>query len=338
MALASVNSAVRQSVKPLLDDMHLDGMRAGLAHWIQQNQTINHARVLLAQTSTGTIADGASGTIPSGIINAQLEHYPQADSSNEIDDTMNGNGNMSSGGNIQLAQVSRSRRTPNIRSKKALKPESEAQQGPLMASHPLFSQDPKDVPFDNYARINRTFKTDIAKAEQSQDYGTVNRNLKTHQAVAVGLYQLQLKPLIDVGMLAPDSKSIDDPNSWIGPLAQYYGVFSLQDFLANPSAQEAALDKYLRINERYLEFDGTLQYQGRIIHGLEGDIPVTYAGLMAAAHREGHGAVFRYFQYLEKHLWDSKGIENLPQGNSFKNIERRLRTFAGVDPYMESEE
>ncbi|MBW6396470.1 hypothetical protein KPL78_01365 [Roseomonas sp. HJA6] len=104
-------------------------------------------------------------------------------------------------------------------------------------------------------------------------------------------------------------------------------------FLANPAAQEAALNRYMNDNERQLERAGVWARGERreIIQGFDGQpVPLTPAGLAAAAHREGAP---RVIQYLEVRAANGALPASRPgqrgYRSSYNEIERRLRAFSG---------
>ena len=79
---------------------------------------------------------------------------------------------------------------------------------------------------------------------------------------------------------------------------------------------------------------GTLDvfdYRGQMIKGLEGNFRITPVGLMAAAHRRGHGDVRAYIRHQERNGWNSDfdGLDD-DWPDRFKQIETRLRTFESV--------
>ena len=114
---------------------------------------------------------------------------------------------------------------------------------------------------------------------------------------------------------------MDRAGNWTGK----YGVHSPAEFLADPEAQENALTDYLNDNIRLLHANGAVAYIGETIDGLKARFPVTRAGIIAAAHREGAPATTDYLKRLKGHGFSSKGLRlKLPD----RPIETRLRTFS----------
>ncbi len=166
----------------------------------------------------------------------------------------------------------------------------------------------------------RRFRSRLATAEtdnsQNFGYGEVN-NANDRLRVALGRYQLTPGALRAAGMM-------DRAGNWTGK----YGIHSRAEFLANPDAQEQALTDYLNDNERQLRANGAFTHIGETIDGVKARFPVTRAGIMAAAHREGAPATARYLNKIKAHGFTSKG---LALDRSELAIETRLRAFSGAD-------
>jgi hypothetical protein len=133
--------------------------------------------------------------------------------------------------------------------------------------------------------------------------------------IALGRYQLTPVALQAAGMM-------DRNGNWTGK----YGIHSRAEFLANPEAQERALSGYLDDNERQLKANGAFAHIGEtIVDGLKARFPVTRAGIMAAAHREGAPATKDYLTRIKANRLTSKGLPLKPPD---RPIETRLRTFS----------
>ncbi len=113
---------------------------------------------------------------------------------------------------------------------------------------------------------------------------------------------------------------INANGSWTGK----YGVHSRAEFLANPDAQEKALSDYLADTERQLRANGAFAHIGETIDGLKARFPVTRAGIIAAAHREGAPATEDYLNRIRANGSTSRGLRPKPRD---RPIETRLRTF-----------
>jgi hypothetical protein len=66
-----------------------------------------------------------------------------------------------------------------------------------------------------------------------------------------------------------------------------YGIHARAEFLADHEAQEKALIDLLHETERQLRANHAFDFVGRTLEGLNATFPITRAGLIAAAHREG---------------------------------------------------
>jgi hypothetical protein len=117
--------------------------------------------------------------------------------------------------------------------------------------------------------------------------------------------------------------------------ARAAGVASDSDFLASPAAQGAALSDVMRRNEEQLRAFGATRFIGQEVPGLREDaVPVTEAGLAAAAHREGAKGVRDYREHQAANQPPPVSVPD-QRGNlsRFIEIERRLRAFAQT-PYQ----
>ena len=87
----------------------------------------------------------------------------------------------------------------------------------------------------------------------------------------------------------------------------------------------------MRILEGQLRWNRATEFIGRTIIGIEDEITVTMAGLVAAAHRYGAQGVTDYLVYLESVHWMSDVDEFRDKlGDQLQAIERRLRLFQRV--------
>ncbi|WP_043836917.1 hypothetical protein [Muricoccus aerilatus] len=170
------------------------------------------------------------------------------------------------------------------------------------------------------------FRNRIA-AQESAAAGWGARNAASG---ALGRYQLLPVALRDIGWQ-------DASGNWTERAAAA-GVRSEADFLANPSAQEAAMGQYLARTERQLSANGALGAAGRTVKASDGQpVTLTEAGLVAAAHRRGAGAVARWLEHRTR-----TPDAPVPEASraAFAGVERRLRDFsdlsyaarAGVSP------
>ncbi len=168
------------------------------------------------------------------------------------------------------------------------------------------------------ARRGDPFRDRIAVAEGSREQYAV----RNPASGALGRYQFVPQALQDLGWK-------DASGAWTATAAAQ-GVTNEEQFLASPAAQEAAMTAYLARTEQQLSRNGALAQAGGSVPGLDGStVPVTEAGLMAAAHRRGAGSVARYLA----HRANTPDATLSPQQRqAFASVERRLRDFSEM-PY-----
>jgi hypothetical protein len=166
------------------------------------------------------------------------------------------------------------------------------------------------------------FRDRIAASESSVGRSDQGYGARNPASGALGRYQFLAEALRDMGWK-------DAQDGWTGTAARH-GVRSDADFLANPAAQEAAMDGYLRRAEQQLDRNGSLAQAGTTLTGLDGQaLRLTEAGLVAAAHRRGAGSVARYLAHRSA---TPEAAVTPQQRSAFAAVERRLREFAET-PY-----
>ncbi|MBP0444508.1 hypothetical protein J8J14_06910 [Roseomonas sp. SSH11] len=154
-------------------------------------------------------------------------------------------------------------------------------------------------------------------AQESAGAGWAARNLSSG---ALGRYQMLPVALRDIGWQ-------DAEGGWTAQAAAS-GVRSESDFLASPAAQEAAMTRYLQRTEQQLSANGALGAAGRTVTAMDGQpLPITQAGLVAAAHRRGAGTVARWLDHRTR-TPDAPVPET--SRAAFASVEQRLRDFAGL--------
>jgi hypothetical protein len=164
------------------------------------------------------------------------------------------------------------------------------------------------------------FRQRIAAAESSATAAQPGYGARNAASGALGRYQLLPVALRDIGWQ-------DAAGGWTA-LAARHEVATEADFLASPAAQEAAMDVYLRRAAQLLAQNGALDRAGGAVQGLAGDaIPVSEAGLLAAAHRRGAGSVARYLAHRTETPWAPLSAQD---SRAFAAVERRLRDFADL--------
>lgn len=132
--------------------------------------------------------------------------------------------------------------------------------------------------------------------------------------LAFGRYQLTPVALQAAGLM-------DRSGDWTGK----YGIHSSAEFLADPAVQEQCLTDYLDDLERQLRANGAFNHIGETIDGIKARFPVTRAGIIAAAHREGATATRDYLNSIARHRYTSKGLVLSKRDLA---IETRLRSFS----------
>lgn len=167
------------------------------------------------------------------------------------------------------------------------------------------------------AAPNGEFRARIAAAERSAEHPNNGYGQVNGRSGALGRYQFLPSTLMDMGWK-------DASGAW----TERAGVRGDAEFLGSPQAQEAAFTAFLRRVETQLERNGALGRQGGAVQGLDGAaVPLTEAGLMAAAHRRGAGMLARYLQ----HRTETPDAPLRPAlRRAFEAVERRLRDFADV--------
>jgi len=156
------------------------------------------------------------------------------------------------------------------------------------------------------------------------------RNL---DSTAIGRYQILKGTFVDAGLK-------DANGNWRPGNA--LGIKTDAEFLASQEAQNKAFDMIMARNNKQLKSNGAYNHIGRDVDGLKGKFKITESGLLAAAHRQGAGAVREYLVRMRENEWNSQKVldeiqnsdRSPPQIKSMmdahKAIEQRLRNFANV--------
>lgn len=130
-----------------------------------------------------------------------------------------------------------------------------------------------------------------------------------------GKYQMGEAALIDAGYYKKQGKYNND---WCGTFLGKDGVYSIQDFLNKPQAQENAQLAFKRRQWLYLKAVGAHAYCGKNIN----NFTITESGLLAGAHLKGAGGVMQYLK--------SNGKRN-PKDGFGTTVESYIKNFAGYD-------
>ncbi len=151
------------------------------------------------------------------------------------------------------------------------------------------------------------FREDLGQIESSGRYNVEN------PFGFIGKYQMGEYAMIDTGYYKKDGKKNND---WTGQFTGKDGIYSKQDFLNNPQAQENALNIYKKIQWQYLK--PYHKYIGQTINGIR----ITPSGMLAGAHNGGHGAVIIYI--------NSNGTKDPTDGNGI-HVSRYMKKFENYD-------
>lgn len=147
-------------------------------------------------------------------------------------------------------------------------------------------------------------------SESSGRYNIVN------SAGYLGKYQMGGAALSDAGYynLNPNGKE----NDWLGTFTGKDNVYSKEDFLNNPQAQENAVREFMKKQWQYLKNNGSTKYIGSKINGID----ITPSGLLAGAHLVGNGGVGRY---------TSSNGRIIPTDRNGTSVEKYFKKFGGYD-------
>ena len=131
-----------------------------------------------------------------------------------------------------------------------------------------------------------------------------------------GKYQMGEAALVDAGYYKKLSSKYN--NDWTGIFTGKDNVYSIQDFLNNPKAQENAQKVFKKKQWSYLKAVGADKYIGLFINGYK----ITPSGLLAGAHLKGAGSVLDYLQSSGK---------NISKDGFGTSIESYIKDFADYD-------
>lgn len=154
------------------------------------------------------------------------------------------------------------------------------------------------------------FLNDLGARESGGNYKAFNK------FGYAGKYQMGEAALIDAGYYKKTSRNYN--NDWSGVFTGKDGVYSLQDFLNNPQAQENAQIIFKKKQWGYLKAVGAHKYSGQIINGYK----ITDSGLLAGAHLKGAGSVIEYLK---------SGGKNIGKDAFGTSVESYIKRFAGYD-------
>lgn len=154
------------------------------------------------------------------------------------------------------------------------------------------------------------FLNDLGARESGGNYKAFNK------FGYAGKYQMGEAALVDAGYYYKTSGRYN--NDWKGSFRGKDGVYSIQDFLNNPKAQENAQIIFKKRQWGYLKAVGAHNYVGKVINGYT----ITPSGLLAGAHLKGAGSVIKYLK--------SNG-QNVEKDGFGTSVESYMKKFAGYD-------
>lgn len=156
----------------------------------------------------------------------------------------------------------------------------------------------------------KDFLNDLGARESGGNYKAFNKY------GYAGKYQMGEMALVDSGYYVKPSKIYN--NDWRGNFLGKDGVYSIEDFLNNPQAQENAQIIFKKKQWGYLKAVGADKYCGQIINGYK----ITPSGLLAGAHLKGAGAVITYLK---------SGGKNIQKDAFGTSVESYMKKFADYD-------
>lgn len=155
------------------------------------------------------------------------------------------------------------------------------------------------------------FYKDLGQREASGDYKS--KNVFGY----LGLYQMGTDALIDAGYYDWAGKS--NVNNWQD---KYFtgkdGVYSVNDFLNNPQAQDNAMLEFKKKQWGYLKNAGVEKYIGKTINGIN----ITESGVLSGAHLVGQKELIKYL---------SSNGTYIPKDGNGTSVEEYLKKFADYD-------
>ncbi|HIS83060.1 TPA: hypothetical protein IAD41_05585 [Candidatus Scatenecus faecavium] len=154
------------------------------------------------------------------------------------------------------------------------------------------------------------FYNDLGARESGGNYKAVNT------AGYIGKYQMGEAAMVDAGYYKRKPNN-NYNNKWDGEFTGKDGIYSVEDFLNSPQAQENAQRIYKQKQWSYIK-NFAQKYDGKVIN----EIPITQSGMLAATHLLGQGKLKEYLQSNGKYI---------PKDGYGTSIEEYLKKFAGYD-------
>lgn len=158
------------------------------------------------------------------------------------------------------------------------------------------------------------FYENLGQREASGKYNVVNK------FGFLGKYQMGIPAMIDAGYYVKNPGSDIYSNNWNdGHFTGKDGVYSKNDFLNKPAAQENAQRHYKQAQWSQLKAVGADKYIGKTINGVK----ITPSGLLGAAHLKGA-------TYMGNYLKNNGKVSNRKDGFG-TSVEEYLERFKGYD-------
>ena len=159
---------------------------------------------------------------------------------------------------------------------------------------------------------SKEFFEGIGQRESSGNYKARNKS------GYLGKYQMGESALVDAGYYRKKVSSWKDYNNdWSGTFIGKDGVYSVQDFLNNPQAQENAVRAFSKAQWSYIKTEA-LKAEGKKING----IVMTQSGMLAGAHLVGHVELKAYLR--------SNGTY-IPSDKNSVSIEEYIKKFSNYN-------
>jgi len=156
----------------------------------------------------------------------------------------------------------------------------------------------------------KDFLNDLGLRESGGNYKSLNKY------GYAGKYQMGEAAMVDAGYYIKPSRVYN--NDWSGKFLGKDGVFSIEDFLNNPTAQEKAQIIFKKKQWGYLKAVGADRYCGQIINGCR----ISPSGLLAGAHLKGAGCVAEYLR---------SGGKTISKDAFGTTIESYMKNFSDYD-------
>ena len=162
-----------------------------------------------------------------------------------------------------------------------------------------------------YQKNTYDFLEDLAKSESSGNY--LAKNTKGY----LGKYQMGEEALVDAGYYYRRPEGEKYTNKWDNGFTGVDDIYSEEDFLNDPIAQENAVRAYQHAVWGYIKNEAE-KNDGKIINGIK----MTKSGMLAGAHLVGHADLKRYLK--------SNGTY-IPRDANLVSVEKYIKNYAGYD-------